>query len=165
MKRFFAIALLLIFCAGVLCGCGDDGQKIEKNGLTMHLPNYFTDRSSESYAKDYDFLYTYGGTGFLGIRENRSDFPAGYENMDLEAYGKFVIFGNQLTCELTQKDGFYTFTYEKDAPEGTLTYIAIILSDENAFWTVQAYCLSSFFAENQSFMWKTLTSAKIQEIH
>ena len=165
MKRFFAIALLLLLGIGLFCGCKDNSRRIKKNGLTMELPEYFADRSSESYAADYDFLYTYGGTGFLGIRENRSDFPAGYENMDLEAYGKFVIFGNRLSCELTQKDGFYTFTYEKDAPEGNLTYIAIVLEDKDAFWTVQAYCLSSFFAENQAFLWKTLTSAKIQETH
>ena len=165
MKRFFAIALLLLLGVGLFCGCQYDSRRIEKNGFTMELPDYFADRSSESYAADYDFLYTYGGTGFLGICENRSEFPAGYENMDLESYGKFVIYGNQLSCELTKKDGFYTFTYEKDAPEGKLTYIAIVLEDERAFWTVQAYCLSSFYEENTAFMWKTLTSAKIQETH
>ena len=161
MKRLFAIALLLVVFTGLFCGCQEDTQLVKKNGLQMKLPVYFEDKSSESYAKDYDFLYTYGGTGFLGIREKRSDFPEGYENMDLEAYGKFVIFGNQLPCELTKKDGFYTFTYKKVAPEGDLTYIAIILEDEDAFWTIQAYCLSSFYEENASFLWKTLTGAKI----
>ncbi len=160
MKRLFAIALLLIFCSGLFCGCKEDVQTIRANGLQLELPTYFANNSNESYAKDYDFLYTYGGTGFLGIAEKRSDFPAGYENMDLEAYGKFVIYGNGLSCELTQKDGFYTFTYEKDAPEGNLTYVAIVLESESAFWTVQAYCLTSFYEENASFMWKTLTSAK-----
>ncbi len=161
MKRLLAITFLLLYCACLFCGCTEDVQLVEKNGLQMKIPNYFADKSSESYAKDYEFLYTYGGIGFLGIREKRSDFPTGYENMDLEAYGKFVIFGNQLSCELTKKDGFYTFTYEKNAPEGDLTYIAIVLEDENAFWTVQAYCLTSFYEENASFLWKTLTGAKI----
>ena len=161
MKRLFAIALLLIVCAGLLSGCLETEQTIRVDDLQMKLPTYFEDKSSESYAAGYDFLYTYGGTGFLGIREKRSDFPAGYEKMDLEAYGKFVIFGNQLPCELTQKDGFYTFTYKKAAPEGDLTYIAIVLEGKDAFWTVQAYCLSSFYADNADFMWETLTSAKV----
>ena len=108
-----------------------------------------------------DFLYTYGGTGFLGIREKRLDFPAGYENMDLEAYGKFVILGNGLSCDLQKKDGFYTFSYEKDAPEGKLTYVAIVLESKDAFWTVQGYCLSSFYGENAAFLWETLKSAKL----
>ncbi len=160
MKRLFAMALLLALCVGLTAGCADTYQHIRCSGLEMKLPAYFENKSSQSYASGYDFLYAYGGTGFLGIREKRADFPAGYENMDLEAYGKFVIFGNQLSCELTQKDGFYTFTYESSAPEGDLTYIAIVLADEDAFWTVQAYCLSSFYEENADFMWKTLKSAK-----
>ncbi len=160
MKRLFAIGLLLILSAGLLCGCVETNQTIKVDGLQMKLPTYFENKSSESYAAGYDFLYTYGGTGFLGIREKRSDFPFGYENMDLEAYGKFVIFGNQLPCELTKKDGLYTFTYKKAAPEGDLTYIAIVLEDADAFWTVQAYCLSNFYEENADFMWKALQSAK-----
>lgn len=161
MKRLFAVALLLIFCIGLLCGCQEDTQTIHANDLQMKVPAYFVDKSNESYAKDYDFLYAYGGTGFLGIQEKRSDFPEGYEKMDLEAYGRFVIYGNQLSCELTEKDGFYTFTYEKEAPEGDLTYVAIVLCNENAFWTVQAYCLTDFYPENAAFLWKTLTGAKI----
>ncbi len=161
MKRLFCLAIVFLLCFGVLNGCGDDTQVYEKNGLSLTLPDYFADKSSESYASDYDFLYTYGGTGFLGIQEKRSEFPAGYENMDLEAYGKFVIFGNGLSCELQKKDGFYTFSYEKDAPEGKLRYIAIVLESEDAFWTVQAYCVASFYEENASFMWKSLTSAKL----
>jgi hypothetical protein len=160
MKRLLSVALLLVFCIGLFSGCAKDGQTILVDGFQMEIPAYFENKSNESYAKDYNFLYTYGGIGFLGIQEKRSDFPAGYENMDLEAYGKFVIYGNQLSCELIKKDGFYTFTYEKDAPEGNLTYIAIVLESESAFWTVQAYCLTDFYAENADFLWTTLKSAK-----
>ena len=59
------------------------------------------------------------------------------------------------------KDGFYTFSYEKDAPEGKLTYVAIVLESEDAFWTVQAYCVSSFYEENAAFLWESLKSAKL----
>lgn len=162
MKRLFSLFLLLTLCAGLLCGCTDGYQTIEKNGLTLRLPGYFEDKSSEDYASGQDFLYSYGGMGFLGIRENRSDFPEGYGNMDLEAYGNFVIYGNELPCQLTKREGFYTFTYEKDAPEGKLTYVAIVLENKDAFWTVQAYCLSEFYPENASLIWKCLTSAKLQ---
>lgn len=161
MKRLFCLVIVFLLCSCCLCGCNDDTSVYQKNGLSLELPAYFEDKSSESYAKDYDFLYTYGGTGFLGIQEKRSDFPAGYENMDLEAYGKFVIFGNNLSCELQKKDGFYTFSYEKDAPEGKLRYVAIVLESDDAFWTVQAYCISNFYEENASFMWDCLTSAKL----
>lgn len=161
MKRLFCLAIVILLCFGSLCGCNDDTKVYERGGLSLELPAYFEDKSSESFAGDYAFLYTYGGTGFLGICENRSDFPAGYENMGLEAYGKFVIFGNNLSCELEKKDGFYTFSYEKDTPEGKLTYVAILLESEDAFWTVQAYCLSSLYEKNTSFMWDSLTSAKL----
>ena len=161
MKRLFCLVIVLILCLCCLCGCSDSSKIYEKSGLSLKLPAYFEDKSNESYASDYEFLYTYGGTGFLGICEKRSDFPDGYENMDLEAYAKFVIFGNDLSCELQKKDGFYTFTYEKDAPEGNLTYVAIVLESKDAFWTIQAYCVTSFFEENASFMWKCLTSAKL----
>ena len=162
MKRLFSLFLLLTFCGVLFCGCLDNYRAFERNGLSLRLPGYFEDKSGESYAREQDFLYSYGGMGFLGIREKRSDFPAGYENMGLEAYGNFVIYGNQLPCELTKRDGFYTFTYEKDAPEGRLTYVAIVLEDKDAFWTVQAYCLSEFYPENASLIWKCLTSAKVQ---
>ena len=162
MKRLFCLAIVFLLCFCCLYGCGDDTEVYERNGLSLSLPAYFEDKSGESYASDYDFLYTYGGTGFLGIQEKRSDFPAGYENMDLEAYGKFVIFGNNLSCSLEKKDGFYTFSYEKDAPEGKLTYVAIVLESGNAFWTVQAYCVSSFYEENASFLWESLKSAKLR---
>ena len=162
MKRTFSLILLFIFYVNLLCGCTDGYQTVEKNGLTLRLPGYFEDKSKESYAAGQDFLYSYGGMGFLGIREKRSDFPAGYENMSLEAYGKFVIYGNQLTCELAKRDGLYTFTYEKDAPEGKLTYIAIVLENKDAFWTVQAYCLSEFYSENAPLIWRCLSSAKMQ---
>lgn len=161
MKRLFCLAIVIFLCFGSLCGCNDDTKVYERNGLSLELPAYFEDKSSESYASDYAFLYTYGGTGFLGICENRWDFPSGYENMGLDAYAKFVILGNNLSCELEKKDGFYTFSYEKDAPEGKLTYVAIVLESEDAFWTVQAYCLSSFYPENTAFLWESLKTAKL----
>ena len=82
--------------------------------------------------------------------------------MDLEAYGKFVIYGNGLSCQLAKRDGFYTFTYQKAAPEGDLTYVAIVLENRDAFFTVQAYCLSEFYSDNASLIWNCLTSAKVQ---
>ena len=118
MKRTFSLILLLLFYVNLLCGCGDGYQTVENSGLTLRLPGYFEDKSNEDYAAGQDFLYSYGGMGFLGIRENRSDFPEGYGSMDLKAYGNFVIYGNGLPCELTLRDGFYTFTYKKTAPEG-----------------------------------------------
>lgn len=160
MKRLFPLVIVMVLCFCCLSGCSNH-KTYDKNGLSLKLPAYFEDKSGESYASGYDFLYTYGGIGFLGICEKRSDFPEGYENMDLEAYGKFVIFGNDLPCQLQEKDGFYTFTYKKAAPEGNLTYVAIVLESGDAFWTVQAYCVTSFYKENASFMWESLTSAKL----
>jgi hypothetical protein len=161
MKRLFPLLVVFAICLCCISGCGDNTKVFERNGLILKLPAYFEDKSAESYASGYDFLYTYGGIGFLGICEKRSAFPEGYENMDLEAYGKFVIFGNQLPCDLKEQDGFYTFSYKKVAPEGDLTYMAIVLESADAFWTVQAYCVTSFYEENAPFMWNTLTSAKL----
>lgn len=161
MKRLFCLTMVFALCFCCVAGCGSNTKTFEKNGLSLKLPTYFEDKSDESYASGYEFLYTYGGIGFLGTKENRWEFPEGYENMDLEAYGKFVIYGNQLSCELTEKDGFFTFTYEKDAPEGKLTYVTVLLESKDAFWTLQAYCVSSFYEENAAFLWKSLKSAKL----
>ena len=162
MKRTISLIMLLSLCGALFCACVDGYQTVENSGLTLRLPGYFEDKSAESYAAGYDFLYSYGGIGFLGIRENRSDFPEGYGSMDLKAYGNFVIYGNELPCELSNRDGFYTFSYQKAAPEGDLTYVAIVLESKDAFYTVQAYCLSEFYSENASLIWKCLTSAKVQ---
>ena len=154
--------LLLLLVAFLLCGCFSNTQTFTRNGVSLKLPAYFENKSEESYAENVDFLYTYGGIGFLGIVEKRSEFPENYGEMDLEAYGKYVIFGNELSCELKEKDGFYTFTYEVPAaPDGSLTYVAIVLEGKDAFYTIQGYCLSSFYSENASFLWKSLTSVKI----
>lgn len=162
MKRRLSLLFLLALTAILFCACfGGNKVTFQKDGLSLSLPAGFTDKSGEAFAKNLNFLYTYGGTGFLGIREKRSDFPAGYENMGLEAYGKFVILGNKLDCELQKKDGLYTFTYEVAAPEGSLTYVAIVLEDGDAYWTVQGYCLSSDYTANETLIWNSLKSAKI----
>lgn len=161
MKRLLRF-LPLVTAVLLICGCFSNTQTFTRNGISMKLPTYFEDKSEESYAENVDFLYTYGGMGFLGIVEKRSEFPGNYGEMDLEAYGKYVIFGNELSCELKKKDGFYTFTYEVPAaPEGSLTYVAVVLEGKDAFYTVQGYCLSSFYEENASVLWKYLTSVKI----
>ena len=161
MKRLFCLVIATLLCFFSLQGCQEDTALYTRSGLSLELPAYFEDKSTESYAADYSFLYAYGGIGFLGICENRWDFPEDYQNMGLDAYAKFVIFGNNLSCELEKKDGFYTFSYEKDAPEGKLTYVAIVLENEDAYWTVQAYCLSSFYTQNAAFLWESLKTAKL----
>ena len=162
MKRRLCVAFVLLMCLS-LCGCfSENTRTFTRDGLSLTLPKTFADKSDEAFAENVNFLYSYGGTGFLGVCEKRSDFPEGYGKMDLEAYGKYVIFGNSLSCELTKRDGFYCFTYEVPAaPEGSLTYVAIVLETEDAFWTVQGYSLSEFYNENAAFIWKCLTSAKI----
>ena len=161
MKRRLSL-LSVLLAVFLLCGCiSSSGSTFTRDGLSMTLPSYFQDKSADSYANNLNFLYSYGSMGFLGIREKRSDFPAGYENMGLEAYAKFVILGNGLTCQLMERDGFYTFSYTAQSAEGELTYVAIVLEDQDAYWTVQGYCLSQYYEENQALLWKYLITAKV----
>lgn len=162
MKRALSLFLALLLL-GALAGCsGPKEVAFSRNGLTLTLPSYFADKAGEDYAQDVDFLCAYGTMGFLGIREERSAFPEGYQNMGLVPYGKFVILGNGLTCQLEEKEGFYTFSYTKETEEGNFTYVAIVLECADAYWTVQGYCLSQFFEENQALLWRYLKTAQVR---
>ena len=59
------------------------------------------------------------------------------------------------------KDGLYTFEYEASNAGQTFTYLGAVFEGEEAFWIVQAYCLSDEYEQHQADMMKWLKSVKV----
>ncbi len=80
MKRHLRF-LPLILAVFLLCGCFSNTRTFQRGEISLKLPSYFEDKSEESYAEDVDFLYTYRGMGFLGIREKSVYGTQNYDDL------------------------------------------------------------------------------------
>ena len=152
MKRLFALMLAVLL---LLSGCSST-RKFTTEGLTLTLPKAFQDLSREHYGENATFFYGYGDRFLLGVKEDKDEIYKHYPNISLLEFGTVVIQAHGLSCKLTQKDGFYCFRYTSNG----ITYLAIVLESDDAFWTVQAYCPEEKFTEVQDSLWTYLTTAR-----
>ena len=153
MKRLFALVLVAFL---LLTGCSPSTKDFTSQGLTLTLPSAFEDLSGEQFGKDATFLYGYGDRFLLGIKEDKSEIYQHYPDISLLLFGTVVIQAHGLSCKLTQKDGFYCFQYTADG----ISYLAVVLESDDAFWTVQAYCPEDKFSELQNSLWTYLKTAR-----
>ena len=153
MKRLLVLMLATVL---LLTGCAVT-RSYTVQDLTLTLPKAFTDLSQETYSENAAFLYGAGDCFLLGVREDKQTLLSHYPDLTLQDFGTLVIAAHQLDCKLTIKDGFYCFTYTT----GGITYLSVVLEGSNSFWTVQGYCASDKFAENQNALWLYLTTAKV----
>ena len=154
-RRIFALSLSLILLIGACTGCSVQHWRYEE--LSFTLPADFENRTGESYAADFDFLYDDGTVAIAGIRETKQVL-ADFGPMDAARYAQLVIELNELTCQPEQKDGLWRFSYAAVSHGTPMTYICAVHEAENSFWQVQAYCATADFAARQDAMWDLITA-------
>ena len=159
MKKWIALLLALVLCAGVLPGCGEKEEAVPHTyeDLTISLPADFIDLSGEDFAQDLTFIQGLDPIAVNGLREEKATFAAYGLELDLQRYGQLVLLSNNVSGKLEQKDGIWTFSYEA----GGYTYLVTLWETEEAFWTVQAYCPVDDYSKVQKDMWEILSSVSV----
>lgn len=155
-RRIFALILLLLTV--LFTGCSVQHWIYED--LSFTLPADFENRSAESYAADFDFLYDDGTVAISGIRETRRALSAYFGDLSGEEYARLVIALNGIESEPVQKSGLWCFTYEAVSGGTPMSYLCAIYEAEESFWQVQAYCASADFADREASMWELISSMK-----
>ena len=152
------ILLLLILCL-LLVGCSPEpaAPSYAFDDLSIQIPEDYINLSGEEFAAELDFVFGLDPIAVNGLREEKATFAAYGLDLDLESYGKFVILANNVSAELEQKDGIYTFSYES----GGFSYVTTVWETGEAFWTVQAYCPTENYARAKKDMWKILSSVTV----
>lgn len=153
--------LALVLALLLLVGCTLPDKTVSCEDLTISLPGHFVDLSDQDVAQSMTFLYGFGTVAVMGLREARSELEANYPNITLEQYAKSIIAVSRLDCVLTQRDGLYTFTYTAAADSLSFTYLSAVYEGTDAFWVVQAYCLTEEFPKNEASLWQYLLSVKV----
>ena len=157
MRKHFVLLLALLLCITLLSGCSAKETTAPHSfgDLTLRLPVEFLDLSDASYAAEYDFLFGMDPVIISGLRDEKA-LLASFD-LDIQRYGQLVIEINGLSCDLTQKDGIWNFTYEAEG----YTYVVTLQETKDAFWTVQAYCPTESYPQVNSQMWEILKSVTV----
>ncbi len=158
MKRIISLTLALLLVVSCLFGCSLGEKTMSVDGLTITVPGYFQDYSTEDFAEGKDFVYGFGSMAVMGLSEEISGLSDYMEEATVEEYGELMIELNEMDCELTRKDDVWTFVYDADVDGTSYTYLSAVYASETHFWTVQAYCATSDYAKNYDTMWAMLKS-------
>ena len=162
MKKSIKVIVALLLVCALFAGCGvlcDQERTCED--LTITIPGHFLDMSDQDYAKGMNFLYGFNDIAVVGIRETKESLAFYDADLTLEEYGALVMQGNGLDGDMELKEGLYTFEYEASNAGQTFTYLGAVFEGEEAFWIVQAYCLSDEYEQHQADMMKWLKSVKV----
>ena len=156
MKK--ALLLLLILCL-CLSGCGADVATAPHSfeDLTIEIPVDFIDLSKEDFAQDLSFVFGKDPIALNGHREEKALFAAYGLEPDLQRYGDLLMKSNNVTSQLSEKDGILHFSYAS----GDFTYVVTLWETEEAFWTVQAYCPTQDYSKVQKDIWNILSSITV----
>ena len=162
MKRllgFIALALVV----GLLCGCSNliESQTITEGELSITLPGTFLDLSEQAPVAGIEFLYGFGETAVLAIKEDKAMLLELVPGMDAMQYAQLFVESNALTGTVEEVDGIPSFTYTAASGGTQITYLCGVFESSTHFWVVQAYCDSQDFADNQQALWSYLASVTI----
>ena len=166
MRKSLAVlpAFLLIFSLLTGCGSTEESSTFTYGDLSITLPADFSDLSQKSYGSGYTFLFGSSEMTILGIKEEKSELFKDIPDMTLAQYGRLLIQLNGYDCDLTQRDGRYTFSYTADLPgqEGEYAYTAVLYETGDAFWVLQCYCPGETVSQNRERIWDLLCAVKIK---
>ena len=156
MKKLILLLLLLSLC---LSGCGHESAapSYAVDDLSIQIPEDYINLSDEEFAEGLSFIFGHDPIAVNGLREEKAVFAAYGLELDLQTYGNLLAKSNNVSSELTQKDGIWTFTYES----GDYTYVVTLWETEEAFWTVQAYCPTADYSKVKGAMWDILSSVTV----
>lgn len=161
MKRLLTAALALILLSScLLCGCSlfeASPKTFSKAGMSITLTDRFSEKEYVSFTSVYDSQYV----AVFVLKEEFSLLEdAGLSvgrNSTAEAYANLIIQLNNLNVAPEEKDGFLTYTYQKDVNGDNYTYYAFVFKSEDAFWTFQFTTKTDQFEDQES---NILTYAK-----
>ena len=162
MKKCLALMLVAVLIAGCFPGCAavNTASPVSYTfqELTIRLPMAFVPLN-DAFA-EYDFIFGDGKVTLAGIREDRSQLQALGLASSLEEYSAQLIRAHGLDCQMLQENGITYFNYEA-GEEPPFIYIVSVWETPEAFWVVQAYCLSEDYAAVKDAMWQYLSSVTL----
>ena len=156
MKKFLLLVLVLSLC---LAGCGAKVTTAPHSfeDLTIRIPVDYINLSDEEFAQGLDFVFGLDPVAINGLREEKATFQAYGLELDLQRYGELLMLSNQVSTELTEKDGILHFSYAS----GEFTYVVTLHENDTAFWTVQAYCPTEEYDKVKNDIWEILSSVTV----
>lgn len=122
---------------------------IQKTDIRLNLPEEFLDCTESPVGEAYDLLYSNGqmGVGAVCIPMQSVYTLEQYAGQDAEYY----------QTELTQKDGFWTLTYEDFDSNEPQTMVNVYYETDDGFWIVQGYCPSESYPMYETEIWQYIT--------
>ncbi len=125
--------------------------QVQKNDIQLNLPEEFFNCTGSQGLEAYDLLYSNGrmGVGVFCIPMQNVYTLEEYAIQDAEYY----------RTELTQKDGFWTLTYEDYESNEPQTMVNVYYETEGNFWIVQGYCPSQCYPLYETEIWQYITGA------
>ena len=156
MRKLILLLLVCVLCL-TACGAKETTAPHAYEDLTIRIPTDYIDLSDEDFAEGLDFVFGLDPIAVNGLREEKALFEAYGLSLDLETYGDLIRSSNNVSGDLIQKDGIWTFTYEAN----DYTYVVTLWETEAAFLTVQAYCPSEDYSRAKDKMWEILMSVTV----
>lgn len=162
--RTAAKCLLWIAVLSVLLsGCVASQQEITRAGLTLTLPESFTDQTDSELNNGFDVFCINRYVAVCGTKESKQELTAYLDSVETDDYAQAVIDKNKLSCTLQETDGLYHFTYTQTVADRSYTYLCVIREAGDTLWLLQSYCTSEKYPELEQDMWNYLTGARITE--
>lgn len=156
MKKALLLLLILALC---LTGCSHEpaAPSYQFDDLSIQIPEDYINLSDEEFAEGLSFVFGLDPIAINGLREEKATFEAYGLQLDLQTYGTLLSKSNNVSTQLTEKDGIPTFTYTS----GDFTYVVTLWETEEAFWTVQAYCPTADYSKVKGDIWEILSSVTV----
>ena len=150
---------LLLALSLFLSGCGHEpaAPSYAFDDLSIQIPEDYINLSDEDFAADLAFVFGKDPIALNGLREEKTLFEAYGLELDLQRYADLIRMSNNVSAEVTQRDGIWTFSYES----GGFTYVVTLWETEDAFWTVQAYCPNENYGKVKDDIWEILSSVTV----
>lgn len=163
--RIFKIFICVISVL-LLAGCGSkdvpttqpeqqptqiQNEDTEKTNIQLNLPTEYEDYTGVPYTEGYHLYYSNGNIdiGCIHLPKQQDYAFKDYVNQEAEYYrGK-----------LTQKDGFWTLTYEDTDTNEPQTMVNVYYETEDSYWMVQGCCPSQSYAAHEAQIWQYITGA------
>ena len=145
MKKFSRI-VALVLVALMLTACGASTKEYTNGELTMTVPSYMMDASSDSTFSDYTFALDSAKIAVFGLQESYAEYPI-LEEYDLESYTELVLEANGLDALAKERSNanYRYFDFTADTGDGVYRYLVGCYETDEGFWTVQVCSLVTDF--------------------
>lgn len=162
-KKPGILLLVLLLAASLLCGCSgkEPSQAVTCEELTISLPGSYLDLSDTVSSDAAAFVYGYESIVVMATYEEASMLEAYVPGLDALQYAQLFVQTNQLDSDVTEQNGFPSFSYTTSGETSSFTYLCGVFQSDARFWVVQAYCPTDRFANCQEQMLEILSSVKI----